>query len=114
MRDMKTVFISTCQILARCHVPSCADPPQEGMDQPVLDEPLDKRLSRRSLFTIGAAGLVAAACGGGKSSPKASGTSSATPSPTQSATPPPDPASVRANELGLVPVLMHHRVVDKV
>jgi peptidoglycan/xylan/chitin deacetylase (PgdA/CDA1 family) len=79
----------------------------------VLDQSFDKQLSRRSLFAIGAAGLAVAACGGGKSSPKASGSSPA-PSPTQSATPPPDPASVKANELGLVPVLMHHRVVAKV
>jgi peptidoglycan/xylan/chitin deacetylase (PgdA/CDA1 family) len=28
--------------------------------------------------------------------------------------PPPDPKSVHANELGVIPVLMHHRLVDKV
>ena len=80
----------------------------------MLDKQPDKQLSRRSLFAIGAAGFVAAACGGGSSAPKATRGSSPTPSPAQSAAPPPDPASVRANELGLVPVLMHHRVVDKV
>ena len=78
--------------------------------------PLVPDLSRRSLFTLGAAGLAGAALAacGGKSTPHAAGSPTGRVSPTPSATPPPDPAAVKANELGLVPVLMHHRVVDKV
>src|SRR3954454_13096001 len=33
--------------------------------------------------------------------------------PAHSTAPPPPPASVKANELGLVPVLMYHRLVAK-
>ena len=78
---------------------------------------LDRSVTRRSLFAAGAAGLagsVLAACSGG-SSPRAGGSPSGLLTPTATpTTPPPDPASIRANELGLVPVLMHHRVVDNV
>jgi peptidoglycan/xylan/chitin deacetylase (PgdA/CDA1 family) len=57
-------------------------------------------------------GAVVAACskGGGSTKAGPSGPTSSTPS----STPPPDPASVRANELGLVPILMHHRVSETV
>jgi peptidoglycan/xylan/chitin deacetylase (PgdA/CDA1 family) len=75
--------------------------------------PADHPLTRRALLATGAAGLVVAACGGG-SKPRASGSPAATLSPSASPTPAPDPAAIKANELGLVPVLMHHRVVDKV
>lgn len=44
----------------------------------------------------------------GKPAPKPSATASATPT-----APPVDPASVHANELGLVPVLMYHQIVAK-
>ncbi|HMC69359.1 MAG TPA: polysaccharide deacetylase, partial [Mycobacteriales bacterium] len=76
-------------------------------------------LTRRSLLAAGlaAAGAAVAACGG-KSSPRAAPrvtppTRSASPSSSPTA-PPPDPASVRANEIGVIPVLMHHRLVTKV
>jgi peptidoglycan/xylan/chitin deacetylase (PgdA/CDA1 family) len=81
----------------------------------------DLRLSRRALLAAGlaAAGGVIAACGGASRRPAAvpsrtqlaSQPPSATASPTA---PPPDPASVKANELGVIPVLMHHRLVSKV
>jgi len=78
---------------------------------------LDARLSRRALLAAGL-GLAAAACGGKARRPTALPTpSSNPPSPSPSATPttpPPDPAQVKANELGVIPVLMHHRLVDKV
>jgi peptidoglycan/xylan/chitin deacetylase (PgdA/CDA1 family) len=80
-------------------------------------------LSRRALLGGGLAaiGAAVAACGRSTSgSAKASATPArvtprATPSATaQASTPPPDPASVRANEIGVIPVLMHHRLVTKV
>jgi len=83
---------------------------------------LDARLTRRALLAAGL-GAVAAACAAGSKRPVAlrtpSGGPSVAPSATASATsapttPPPDPASVKANELGVIPVLMHHRLVDKV
>lgn len=78
---------------------------------------LDARLSRRALLAAGL-GLAAAACGAKARRPIALPTrSSNPPSPSMSATPtspPPDPAQVKANELGVIPVLMHHRLVDKV
>jgi peptidoglycan/xylan/chitin deacetylase (PgdA/CDA1 family) len=43
----------------------------------------------------------------------AAGTSSATTDPT-AGKPPVDPASVKANELGMVPVMMYHRITPKV
>ncbi|WP_433271631.1 polysaccharide deacetylase family protein [Actinosynnema sp. CS-041913] len=38
---------------------------------------------------------------------------SAVSAPSEQSSPPPDPAAVRANELGQVPVLMYHRLVDQ-
>jgi hypothetical protein len=62
--------------------------------------------------SLAVAALGAAACGGGASAKatKASPSASAT-SPSPSAAAAVDPASVRANELGVVPVLMYHQVV---
>jgi peptidoglycan/xylan/chitin deacetylase (PgdA/CDA1 family) len=117
---MKTVFISTCQILGLDDVRSWLAPPfQEGKRSALSSHdhpPLVRDLSRRSLFTLGAAGLAGAALAAcsGKSAPRAAGSPTPLVSPTASPTPPPDPAAIHANELGLVPVLMHHRVVDKV
>src|SRR3954449_3712475 len=79
------------------------------------------RLSRRSLLMGAAAlaGTAVAACSG-RTSPRAAplasaptvtGVPTASPSPTA---PPPDPAAVHANEVGVIPVLMHHRLLDKV
>jgi len=78
--------------------------------------------SRRELLRGAAdlaAGAIATACGASSrkaSSPSATHTQPATrrpvpPSPTAT---PPDPAAIKANELGMVPILMHHRVVDHV
>jgi peptidoglycan/xylan/chitin deacetylase (PgdA/CDA1 family) len=86
-------------------------------------------LSRRSVLAglaASAAGMAAAACGGSSAGhPGARRTASIPPTsslqpsdpvpqPPPSAGPPPDPASVGANELGVVPVLMHHRLVAAV
>jgi peptidoglycan/xylan/chitin deacetylase (PgdA/CDA1 family) len=83
----------------------------------------DARLTRRALLAAGiaAAGAVAAACSGASRrpaaltsrTPSASASSSTTPLPTPT-TPPPDPVSIQANEVGVIPFLMHHRVVAKV
>ena len=77
----------------------------------------DARLTRRALLTA-SLGVAVAACGRAARRPIALPTASSNPpSPTPSATPttpPPDPASVKANELGVIPVLMHHRLVPKV
>jgi peptidoglycan/xylan/chitin deacetylase (PgdA/CDA1 family) len=75
-------------------------------------------ISRRRVLTAGlgtVAGVALAACGG-KSSPaaRAGGTPTATPLPTASPTPPPNPRAVKANELGFVPILMHHRLTNHV
>ncbi|MDQ1700083.1 MAG: hypothetical protein QOG34_1946 [Frankiaceae bacterium] len=77
----------------------------------------DARLSRRALLAAGL-GAAVAACGGSRRRPPAIATPPPTtkapttsPSPTA---PPPDPATVKANELGVIPVLMHHRLIDKV
>jgi peptidoglycan/xylan/chitin deacetylase (PgdA/CDA1 family) len=86
----------------------------------------DPRLTRRSLLAGGvvAVGAFAAACGGAAvprvlRSPGSSTTGGPSPSPSPSptaaaSTPAPDPASIRANELGVIPVLMHHRLVKTV
>jgi peptidoglycan/xylan/chitin deacetylase (PgdA/CDA1 family) len=80
-------------------------------------------LTRRALLGAGVAaiGAAAAACSGRAAAPRAvarSAGSDAKPSPspsvTASAPPPPDPAAVHANEVGVIPVLMHHRLVTKV
>src|SRR3954447_3215753 len=108
---MKTVFMSTCQILMVQALRSCLVPPPRERERSALPPsdrpPLVRDLSRRSLFTLGAAGLAGAALAacGGKSTPHAAGSPTGRGSPTPSATPPPDPAAVKANELGLVPVL---------
>src|SRR5205823_1553118 len=49
------------------------------------------------------------------SAPPPAPTASASDQPSSAATgaPPPDPASVHANELGRVPVLMYHRIVEQ-
>jgi peptidoglycan/xylan/chitin deacetylase (PgdA/CDA1 family) len=73
-------------------------------------------VSRRSVLAAGVASFgaaVVAACSRSGSTATFKPGASATPTETPT-TPPPDPASVRANELGLVPVLMHHRVTEKV
>jgi len=69
--------------------------------------------SRRRVLGTGLAGALAlatTACspttGRGAASP-----ASRTDPPSS---PPPDPATVHANELGLVPILMHHRIVEQV
>jgi peptidoglycan/xylan/chitin deacetylase (PgdA/CDA1 family) len=62
---------------------------------------------------LAAAALGAAACGGGDTAsarPRASATSASS-SPSASAVPGVDPASVHANEIGVVPVLMYHQFV---
>ena len=74
-------------------------------------------LTRRTL--LGAAvGAVVAACGGKaatRTAPSPSGSTPTQPSPSAPpSTPAPDPASVHANEIGVIPVLMHHRLVAKV
>jgi peptidoglycan/xylan/chitin deacetylase (PgdA/CDA1 family) len=75
-------------------------------------------ISRRRVLTAGLgtlAGVALTACGGTSSpAPSASGTPSTTPSPTSASTPPPDPRAVKANELGFVPILMHHRLTSHV
>lgn len=75
------------------------------------------RLSRRTFF-VAAAGVVATACGATARRrivglPSSSPTTSPTPTSSPTA-PPPNPASVHANELGVIPVLMHHRLVTQV
>jgi peptidoglycan/xylan/chitin deacetylase (PgdA/CDA1 family) len=76
-------------------------------------------LSRRTLLQsalVAAGGAVVAACGGkaaGRSAPTPSAVAAA-PTSSPTAAPPPDPASVGANEAGVIPVLMHHRLVTKV
>ena len=87
----------------------------------MTDEP---SISRRSLLRGGvaaAAVLAATACGAGSKKaaaekPQATGrpTPSASTSPTPTAAPPPDPAAIKANELGLVPVMMYHRITPKI
>ena len=100
----------------------------------------DRQLTRRVLLAGAAATAVAAAAGCGaapsasRSSSSAAGSGSAgtpdssnptgsspstsaaapgSPRPSASTVPgPPDPASVKANELGLVPVMMYHRLTD--
>lgn len=77
-------------------------------------------LSRRALLGSGLAviGTAVAACSGKPTArtattPKAPAPTSR-PSPTATVSPPPPPASVHANEIGVIPVLMHHRLVTKV
>jgi peptidoglycan/xylan/chitin deacetylase (PgdA/CDA1 family) len=81
---------------------------------------LDARFTPRALLAAGL-GVAAAACGAASRRPRTLPTPSIDASipttPPASATPtapPPDPAAVKANELGVIPVLMHHRLVDKV
>ncbi len=64
------------------------------------------------LAAVVAVGLAGAGCGGGSDdrSPAPSRPAPAT----SSTTAPPDPAAVRANELGVVPVVMYHRIVPVV
>jgi hypothetical protein len=93
--------------------------------------PVDGRaVTRRAVLGGGlaaAVGLATAACGSGdsKGSSQAKGSSQdaalASPKPRTTGTPAPsptkprvDPASVKANELGLVPVLMYHRITPDV
>jgi peptidoglycan/xylan/chitin deacetylase (PgdA/CDA1 family) len=78
-------------------------------------------LTRRRLLglSVAAVGAVVAACGGrpstrAVSSPSATTSARTSPTATATAAPPPDPATVRANEIGVIPVLMHHRLVTKV
>jgi peptidoglycan/xylan/chitin deacetylase (PgdA/CDA1 family) len=83
----------------------------------------DPQISRRTLLTGAAVGVGAVvAAGSGRATtrvarsarPIGAATSAATSIATASSTPPPDPASVAANELGAIPVLMHHRLVERV
>lgn len=83
-------------------------------------------LSRRAVLGGGlaaAVGLATAACGGGgdKAASKDSALASAKPRTTGNPAPgagptkaPVDPAAVKANELGQVPVLMYHRITPQV
>ena len=76
--------------------------------------PARYRWSRPLAASLALAALGAAACGGGASKqPRAasSPTASALPSPSTAASV--DPASVKANELGRVPVLMYHQFLAK-
>ncbi|MDX6201683.1 MAG: hypothetical protein QOJ83_1183 [Frankiales bacterium] len=94
-------------------------------------------VSRRALLAGGVAAAAAGLAGCTASGPKASGAttlpqatgsptvsaaaptsanpvSSATAAPTTTTAPAVDPASVKANELGLVPVMMYHRITPTV
>jgi len=69
----------------------------------------------RSALALGAAGLMLAACGGTsmithRAAPPASVRKAAT-VPSRSVRPGINPASVHANELGEIPVLMYHRIM---
>jgi peptidoglycan/xylan/chitin deacetylase (PgdA/CDA1 family) len=73
----------------------------------------------RSVLAVAAAGLLLAGCGlkssstaSPVSSPSATPSVSATPTPTATTSAVVDPASVSANELGEVPVLMYHQVKE--
>ena len=75
---------------------------------------------RKPVVAVGlaVAALVATGCGAGSgtAAPTASAAASVSMSPTPAATPsraPADPASVRANELGQIPVLMYHQFLAK-
>lgn len=68
-------------------------------------------------LAVTAVALLAAGCNGSQAA-ESSARSTTSPSPTSaspsaSPTPTVDPASVKANELGLVPVLMYHQIVAK-
>lgn len=67
-------------------------------------------MKRGSVVRMVAAGLVCAALAGCGSAADPAAAVLA-PAVTTTTTPPPDPASVGANELGLVPVLMYHQIV---
>jgi peptidoglycan/xylan/chitin deacetylase (PgdA/CDA1 family) len=79
------------------------------------------RLSRRALLAgaAGLAGLAATACAG-PDRPRAAATGRPLASPTTSspaspsASPAADPAAVKANELGVIPVMMYHRITPTV
>lgn len=78
-------------------------------------------LSRRQLLggSLAAAGAsVLTACGGRSTAsqqPATSSSTAASPTPAAPTTArPPNPAGIQANELGMVPILMHHRVVENV
>ena len=71
------------------------------------------RWSKAMSVGLAAAALGAAACSGGDTAsarPRTSETSASS-SPSPSAPPAVDPASVHANEIGVVPVLMYHQFV---
>ena len=68
------------------------------------------RRRRRRAGILAAATLLGAACGGAEA-PRAAPTPSAATSPSAAATPTREPVTVRANELGSVPVLMYHQLV---
>ncbi|SFQ69266.1 Peptidoglycan/xylan/chitin deacetylase, PgdA/CDA1 family [Amycolatopsis arida] len=72
-------------------------------------------LGRRMTALLGAVALSLAACSGPRPAPPPEVPPSEVPPPTDAAvaSPPPDPAEVGANELGLVPVLMYHRIVPE-
>lgn len=64
------------------------------------------------LAALAAVTLAAAGCSGSADRAAANTGKASSPRPSARATPPPDPASVHANELGQVPVLMVHQVED--
>lgn len=74
------------------------------------------------MATLATVAVAAAACGGGPSATpsgtpgptaSASAQTSATASPSIAPTPTVDPASVKANELGQIPVLMYHQLLAR-
>ena len=74
------------------------------------------RCSRSLSVVLVLAAVSAAACGGDgttASAPRATASASSAATASPSASPAPDPAAIRANELGGVPVLMYHQVIDK-
>ena len=74
------------------------------------------RWSRALSVALALTAVSSAACGGSDSTasrPEPSVAASASASAGPSAGAAPDPAAVRANELGVVPVLMYHQLVDK-
>lgn len=75
-------------------------------------------MTRWAIMVLCAAALALGACQADEEAPAAAGPAPADPDapalePTpEQGDPPVDPASVEANELGQIPVIMHHRVTD--
>jgi hypothetical protein len=74
-------------------------------------------LNRRQFLTVAASATVLGGCADTAADPKPvvltteSTTKSPTATPPRTPEPPPHPAKIHANELGMIPVLMHHRLV---